>query len=252
MPDHVVHVVGARPNFIKAAPVIARARPPCDPAAARPHRPALRRTDVGRVLPGPRPAGARREPRRRLRHPRRADGGARWSRLEGAFARRPAEPGGRLRRRELARSPAASSAAKLQVPSAHVEAGLRSFDLTMPEEINRLVTDLLADLLFVTSPEAVDHLAARAWTGDAHPLRGQPDDRHAAREPATLRRPASSASASASTATYAVATLHRPANVDAPTPAPGPSSRRSTASPRWSRSSSRCTRAAGRTSRRPG
>ena len=49
-------------------------------------------------------------------------------------------------------------AVKRDVPVAHVEAGLRSFDRTMPEEINRMVTDILADLLFTTSPEARDNL----------------------------------------------------------------------------------------------
>lgn len=41
------------------------------------------------------------------------------------------------------------------LPIAHVEAGLRSFDNTMPEEINRRLTDQLCELLFVTSPEAI-------------------------------------------------------------------------------------------------
>ncbi|MGE5316236.1 MAG: non-hydrolyzing UDP-N-acetylglucosamine 2-epimerase [Acidobacteriota bacterium] len=48
--------------------------------------------------------------------------------------------------------------AKMHVPVAHVEAGLRSFDRTMPEEINRLVTDSVADWLFVSEPSGVEHL----------------------------------------------------------------------------------------------
>ena len=54
---------------------------------------------------------------------------------------------------------AALCAAKLQIPVAHVEAGLRSGDRSMPEEINRLLTDQLADLLFTTSRDADANLA---------------------------------------------------------------------------------------------
>jgi UDP-N-acetylglucosamine 2-epimerase (non-hydrolysing) len=49
-------------------------------------------------------------------------------------------------------------AAKLGIPIAHVEAGLRSFDRGMPEEINRVLTDALSDLLFVTEPSGVQNL----------------------------------------------------------------------------------------------
>ena len=53
---------------------------------------------------------------------------------------------------------AALVAAKLQIPVAHVEAGLRSGDMTMPEEINRRVTDALSDWLFVTEPAGLENL----------------------------------------------------------------------------------------------
>src|SRR6478752_5232901 len=55
---------------------------------------------------------------------------------------------------------AALVAAKLEIPVAHLEAGLRSFDRTMPEELNRIVTDAVAELLFIHSPEAHDNLLA--------------------------------------------------------------------------------------------
>src|SRR4051812_34597608 len=54
----------------------------------------------------------------------------------------------------------ALAAAKRGVPIAHVEAGVRSFDWSMPEEVNRVVTDRLSDLLFTHSLSAVDNLAA--------------------------------------------------------------------------------------------
>src|SRR5688572_24267747 len=49
-------------------------------------------------------------------------------------------------------------ATKLDVPVAHVEAGLRSFDRTMPEEVNRVLTDQISDLLFTTEASALDNL----------------------------------------------------------------------------------------------
>jgi UDP-N-acetylglucosamine 2-epimerase (non-hydrolysing) len=55
---------------------------------------------------------------------------------------------------------AAIAAAKLEIPVGHIESGLRSFDRTMPEELNRVVADALSSLLFTHSPEARDNLLA--------------------------------------------------------------------------------------------
>lgn len=110
---------------------------------------------------------------------------------------------------------AALVCAKQHVPLAHVEAGLRSFDRSMPEEVNRVLTDAVSDLLFVTSPEAIAHLADEGVdherirfvgnpmidTLDANRDRLDPD---AARRQLGIDGP------------YAVATVHRPANVDDP------------------------------------
>jgi len=60
---------------------------------------------------------------------------------------------------------AALVASKLGIPVAHVEAGLRSFDRTMPEEINRLLTDQLSDRLFVTEPSAIENLTREGIDG---------------------------------------------------------------------------------------
>ncbi len=56
--------------------------------------------------------------------------------------------------------------AKLHIPVAHVEAGLRSFDLDMPEEINRMVTDILSRFCFTTSPEAETNLRREGVGGE--------------------------------------------------------------------------------------
>lgn len=61
---------------------------------------------------------------------------------------------------------ASVTANKTGIRLAHVESGLRSFDRTMPEEFNRLVTDELADILFVTEQSGLDHLAAEGKSAD--------------------------------------------------------------------------------------
>ena len=110
---------------------------------------------------------------------------------------------------------AALVAAKLHIPMAHVEAGLRSFDMSMPEEINRRVTDQLCDLLFVTSPEAMDHLVNEGMSTSITHFVGNPmiDTLLASMDKLD---PAGVTAEFDLPERYAVATLHRPANVDSP------------------------------------
>ena len=69
------------------------------------------------------------------------------------------------------------AAKKLEILVAHVEAGLRSGDMTMPEEINRLVTDSISDLFFVTEPSGVANLKREGKDGFGDSLRWACDDR---------------------------------------------------------------------------
>jgi len=105
-------------------------------------------------------------------------------------------------------------AAKLGIPVAHVEAGLRSFDRTMPEEINRLVTDALSDFLFTTCKDANDNLLREGIPPEKIFFVGNTmvDSLLAHIEKAkqsTIRR-----RLGVSEEPYAVLTLHRPSNVD--------------------------------------
>ena len=111
---------------------------------------------------------------------------------------------------------AALAGAKLGVPLAHVEAGLRSFDNTMPEEINRRVTDQLCDLLFCTSPEALGHLAREGRPADSMHLVGNPMIDTLIANLDKFDADAARAAHGLDDRPYVVATLHRPANVDSP------------------------------------
>ncbi|WP_461002215.1 non-hydrolyzing UDP-N-acetylglucosamine 2-epimerase [Streptomonospora sediminis] len=208
-----MHIVGARPNFVKAAPVVA----------------ALKERGIRQSVVH---TGQHYDDRmsavffRELGLPRPdVDLGV----GSGSHAQQTAALMTGLEEEFISRSPglvvvygdvnstlaAGLVAAKLHIPVAHVEAGLRSFDWSMPEEVNRRVTDQLSDLCFATSPEAIGHLAAEGVSADRIHLVGNPMidtllgnldrfDTAALRE--NLQLPD----------TYVAATLHRPANVDDP------------------------------------
>lgn len=104
------------------------------------------------------------------------------------------------------------TARKMQIPVAHVEAGLRSFDNTMPEEINRLVTDAISDVLFATEKSAVDNLLREGRPAERIHFVGNvmiDTLRYClSRLDTSVARPVEGP--------YGVVTLHRPSNVDDP------------------------------------
>jgi UDP-N-acetylglucosamine 2-epimerase (non-hydrolysing) len=209
----ITHVLGARPNFMKAAPVIAA-------LAELGHEQRIvhtgqhydeRMSEVFFVQLGlPRPD-------------------VNLGVGSGSHARQTAEIMTGMEQEFTETSPAlavvygdvnstlgaALAGAKLGVPLAHVEAGLRSFDDSMPEEINRRLTDQLCALLFATSPEAIGYLAREGRPVSAVHLVGNPmiDTLLAHRDRFDV---AAARAAAGLPERYVVATLHRPSNVDDP------------------------------------
>jgi UDP-N-acetylglucosamine 2-epimerase (non-hydrolysing) len=111
---------------------------------------------------------------------------------------------------------AALCAARLEIPVGHIESGLRSFDRTMPEEINRIVTDHLSELLFLHSPEAEDNLRAEGVAERRFEFVGNTMiDTLVALEGRIRERDAARA-AGLDPGSYLLVTLHRPALVDGP------------------------------------
>mgnify|MGYP000117905824 CR=1 FL=1 len=107
-------------------------------------------------------------------------------------------------------------AAKLGVRLLHVEAGLRSFDRSMPEEINRLLTDAISDLLFCSEQSGVDNLLREGHPREKVHFVGNVmiDTLLASRDKAQASRILDTMSLTP--AGYALLTLHRPSNVDQP------------------------------------
>src|SRR5438093_7117505 len=114
----------------------------------------------------------------------------------------------------------ALAAAKCRIPIAHVEAGLRSFDRTMPEEINRVLTDSLAEFLFVTEEDAIGNLLKEGRPRESIFLVGNVmidslrhflsvAERSAIGDELGLKN-------GAGWERFGLLTLHRPSNVDSP------------------------------------
>ncbi len=207
-------VVGARPNFIKMAALIAEFRQRLFRRTVDPYRPAFLAGDVARFfvdleLPTP-------------------DLNLEVGAGTGTF--QTAEVMKRLEQVFLENRPdlvvvvgdvnstlaASLVASKLSIPIAHVESGLRSFDRTMPEEINRVLTDAISDYLFVTEPNGVTNLLAEGVPRQKIHFVGNVmiDTLLRFREKAARSRILEQLELRPKQ--YAVATLHRPSNVDSP------------------------------------
>lgn len=105
-------------------------------------------------------------------------------------------------------------ASKLGLRTAHVEAGLRSFDRTMPEEINRLVTDSISDLLFVTEQAALDNLSREGVPDEKVHFVGNVMIDTLIKILPKAREVAAWSEYGVDPGKYLVVTLHRPSNVD--------------------------------------
>ena len=210
----VLHVAGARPNFMKVAPVL---RALGDRGVANvlvhtgqhydPSMSAAFFDDLGLPEPDVHLAvgsGSHAEQTARV-----------MERLEPVVARE--EPDLVIVVGDVNSTLAAAIvAAKGHVPVAHVEAGLRSFDRTMPEEINRILTDQLSDLLFTTSPEAETNLRHEGVGADKIHFVGNPMIDSLRRHLDRARESKALALAGVEPGRYALVTLHRPSNVDDP------------------------------------
>ena len=206
---HILHVVGARPNFMKAAPVF----------HALHTRPGMLQTIVHTG-----------------QHYDKNLSDVFFSQLEipapdvnlgvgsGTHARQTADIMSGFEPVVLQRKPdivlvygdvnstvaAALVCAKLLIPVAHVEAGLRSFDRTMPEEVNRIVTDRLANILFTPSEDGDENLLREGVSPkNIHRVGNVMIDSLVRLLPAASRCPAPDLPER-----FALVTLHRPSNVD--------------------------------------
>jgi len=106
-------------------------------------------------------------------------------------------------------------AKKLNIDVVHVEAGIRSYDMSMPEEINRMVTDAITDHFFTTSEVANQNLKKSGIADDRIHFVGNTMIDTLLKQEQNFQQPAIWKDASLQAGQYFVLTLHRPANVDA-------------------------------------
>jgi UDP-N-acetylglucosamine 2-epimerase (non-hydrolysing) len=213
----ITYIVGTRPNFVKTAPVIARLRerlPQADHSLV--HTGQHYDTEMSDVFFAE--LGGLPEPDHVL------GVGSGTHAQQTARVMERLEPVLEAERPDLMFVPgdvnstmaAALVAAKQLVPLAHIESGLRSFDRTMPEEVNRMVTDQLADHLFLHCDEAIDNLRAEGVAEDRmHFVGNTMIDTLVALEE-RFRSLGAAAARALEPGGYLLVTLHRPALVDGP------------------------------------
>jgi len=212
----LVHVVGTRPNFVKMAPVIAALRR-IDPDGG--HVLVHTGQHYDRMMSGifldqlgvPEPD-----------HMLGVGSGSHAAQLGGVLEA--IAPVLTAERPDLVIVPgdvnstlaAALACAHLRIPLAHVEAGLRSFDRTMPEEVNRVLTDQVSDLLFTHSPGAAANLAAEGVGAERVHLVGNTMIDSLVALEGEFRDRGACAAHHLEPGSYLLVTLHRPALVDGP------------------------------------
>jgi UDP-N-acetylglucosamine 2-epimerase (non-hydrolysing) len=211
----LMHVVGARPNFVKMAPVV----------RALEGRPGVKQQVVHTGQHYDARMSSEMLDDLELPEPDRFLGVG-----SGTQAEQTAKALVELERVLLERQPdlvlvggdvnstlaGALAASKLGIAVAHVEAGLRSFDWDMPEEVNRVLTDRLSDLLFVHSPEAIDNLEREGIGRERVEYAGNTMIDSLRRFEPKARLRAAWRDFGLEEHGYVLVTLHRPSNVDPP------------------------------------
>lgn len=212
----IVHVVGTRPNFVKMAPVIAAARERFgEDESVIVHTGQHYDRAMSEIffseLGVPEPD-----------HMLGVGSGSHAEQTARVLER--LEPVLREERPDIVLVPgdvnstlaAALCAERLGLPIGHVESGLRSFDRTMPEEINRVVADHLSDLLFLHSPEAEDNLRAEGVPEERYRFVGNTMIDTLVALESRIREREAARGLGAEPGSYLLVTLHRPALVDGP------------------------------------